>query len=161
MNSMHLRDCLVGLVLLLGSFFAYFVLVPEQVVEGGALGMSPRFFPKVGIFIVGFCSAILIATSIAGALSHGKFDFLSETKRILREFETMQLWRTPLLIVLSLLCMNMVFEKLGYQFSIPPALFLMMVFFGERRPIVLASVSVLVPILLFVLFNYGLNMPLE
>jgi hypothetical protein len=159
MNNIYCRDLLVGLVLSCISVFSFFYLTPEYVVEGSALGISPRFFPKVGIAIVGVCAFILMLVSIKEMLASSSSK-KQDAMRLIQTIKNLPMWKAPLIIVIALLSMSLVFEKFGYFYAIPAVLFIMMLIFGMRSLLVLITVSVLVPIILFALFNYGLNMPL-
>ncbi len=150
------REMLVSAVLLVISLVTYFLLIPQFVQENESLGgMSPRFFPEIGVLIIGFFSFVMLMASFYAL----KVQARQEPVIIQPARENFAL--KPLFIVIVFVVFIFSFKYLGYTFAAPATMAALMLIFGQRKVLTIVLVSALIPALLYVVFNYGLNLPLE
>ncbi len=114
--------------------------------------MSPRFFPTLSIFMIGAFSSLLLTTSTYKLFAKNRTSTITENKT------TCNL--APVLVVVILSFFIVLFQWLGFLIASYVTIVLLMMVFGQKKPMVMLLFSATITAGLFVLFNYGLNLPL-
>lgn len=113
--------------------------------------MSPRFFPNIGVLIIGCLGLIMLFSAL-----HNKEKTASSTAS-----ESSRTLIRPIGVLVVLIAFNSMFENISYFVNAPAMIIALMLIFGQRNAAIIAGVAVLIPSLLFLAFNYGLNLPLS
>ncbi len=145
------KDLVSGLVLVVISLLLYFYLIPGQVADSQSGAMSPRFFPNLGSILIGIGGAILTVSSSLKVLKKEKLKESTESQKLIR----------PISLIASMAVFIFIFEFVGYLFAAPVLIGLLMLVFGARKPLSILITSVIVTATIYVVFTYGLNLPLE
>ena len=157
------KDIQAGVVLLLFSIILYFVLIPNFVEsEGGLSGLSPQFFPNLSAIALGLFSAALIVLKII-ELIKSRTQKRKKDDRPNDDTMDNQLPQDrfrPYLAAAILSGYFFLFDKLGFLIATPICLTALMLLFGLRKIFTIIITCVVVTTTLFVLFEYGLKVPL-
>ncbi len=133
------RNTVVALGLLAISMIILFWLIPTQVKSVQGYNITPRFFPYAIVTATAALCVIMLITSL----------------KIREEYEKVPWEGKRLVIVLVALCILYIvaMEHLGY--FVPTVLFLAAVLlaFGERRGVMVAAVSVVAALVIFLIFG--------
>jgi hypothetical protein len=66
----------------------------------------------------------------------------------------------PLLCVVIIAAYLFMFEHIGFLFSTPPSVALLMLVFGQRKILRIIAISLILSGIVYALFTYGLKVPL-
>jgi len=139
-----------GIILGVFSLLLYFVLIPAEIADAKALGVSPRFLPQaVGILLFTLSVALFISGYKKRNLSGQKVFKLSplEGKLVIKS----------LAIVAAYI---VAFELAGYIVPSIVTLALLMYMYGQRRKTLLVAISVGFPLFVYFAFTRLLHMVL-
>ena len=144
-------DIALGVVGTAFSLAGLVYVVPNWIVSLGyiGIGMSPSFFPNFTLTLTLGLSVILVVSSLAG---RGK----SEHVRIFNQGERVRFILSLALILGSLLWLYF----LGFIITGVLCTAAAMVLLGARRPVSIALISLLAPLILWRVFSLLLNMTL-
>lgn len=147
------RDGVVAAVLIVCAVSLYFVLIPRYVPDSEMGAMSPRFFPKLGSLLIGLGGVVIGLLAFIQKNSN-------QSEKSLNEKSNRHL--TGVLFVMALvLIFLLLFQTFGYLLSAPILVFGLMWVFGCRQWQAFLLNVVAAVGALYVLFNYGLGLPLE
>lgn len=112
--------------------------------------VSASFFPTVVAVVMIICSVIMLVKAIVKP----------EIREPLTKKEKTGYLRA-ILTIIDCIIYSLLFEPLGYIISSALALFALMIIFGNRKWWLMAVVSVVLPILIYLLFYYVMqtNLP--
>ena len=150
--SKELKDIFISTFLILLSIFIYVLIIPNYVPDNLMAEMSPRFFPTLSIFMIGAFSSLLLTTSTYKLFTKNRTSTITKNKTICN--------LAPVLVVVILSFFIMLFQWLGFLIASYVTIVLLMMVFGQKKPMVMLLFSATITAGLFVLFNYGLNLPL-
>lgn len=158
MANKHQTDFITGAGLFAASLIIFFYLIPTFVSGGTHTELSPRFFPRVATILLGLLSLLMMISS-ARALKQS--DELGGLRRLLAYRPSCTLsW--PVVITVFCLCAYfLLFEHLGFLISTPPVVAVMMWLFGQRRPLRIILISLILTGVIYTLFTYALKVPLD
>lgn len=139
-----------GVVLVVFALILLFVLIPSQINYTGTKSVNPRTFPTIIAYCLG---ALGIASYIVGILHKNREnqDITTVTGKEIR------------LVLFTLVCMALSAFLMRWIPYLPVSvviLAVMMWVFGQRNKIVLAAVSIGVPVFIFLFFTYVLKLQL-
>lgn len=144
------QDKIIGITIISFSLILYFYLIPNFVTEGQVADtMSPRFFPKLGTILIGFGGASLFLSSFVK-----NRDSCDKDKKIRSVLG-------PTLLIFAFSVFIFIFYKIGYVYAAPIFISSLMFIFGSRNYINIISISIIVSVAIYIIFTYGLNLPLE
>ena len=149
-------NIVLTVVLLFLSVVILFVIIPSQINEPNYIKskyLSPAFVPRVFTAYIGFMALLLLFRSIARLKkSSSNKAIQSDEKENLPE-EGRQGQGIAVLIWVS--CCFFVLAVEFFGFLIPSILFLgaLMVFFGQKKWLLVLSIMVLVPLLLYLFLH--------
>ncbi|SNZ19259.1 tripartite tricarboxylate transporter TctB family protein [Cohaesibacter gelatinilyticus] len=147
-------DTICGLVLIGFSTALYFYLIPNFVANSESGAMSPQFFPRLGTILIGFGGLALI--SLSGFTKSPKQPEINQItlKDRLAKFQI------ALLIAATMAGFILMFQSFGYFYATPPTIAALMLLFGARNPLIILLVAATTTATLFIVFSFGLNLPL-
>lgn len=151
----ELKDIVISIVLILLSVLIYVWLIPNYIPENLTTGMSPRFFPTFGTFLIGGFSFILLVISIFKFTKNTKNTKTSSNKK-----EKMSIKLAPFAVVITLSFFIVIFQWFGFLVASPITIALLMGIFGQRKLTIVLLTSIVMTAVLFFVFNYGLHLPL-
>lgn len=157
MAGRHQTDFLTGAGLFAASLLIFFYLIPTFVSGGTHTELSPRFFPRLATVLLGFLSFLMMTKSVrAIKKEHG----LASLRDLLPHQGSCSFSWPTVIIVLCLGIYFLLFEHLGFVIATPPVVAVMMWFFGQRRPLRIALISLILTGVIYTMFTYGLKVPL-
>lgn len=148
------QDLWSGLALICLALMLYYYLIPTWVGDNTFGGMSPQFFPRFGTILIGLGGVALTLGSILklrNAPQIGPDSVVAGSTDLVKVS----------LIAAAMVGFILLFQWFGYLYAAPPFLAAMMVVFGARRPVSIILVSGITTAVLFVVFSFGLNLPLS
>ncbi len=158
MASKHQTDFLTGAGLFAASLLIFFYLIPSFVSGGTHTELSPRFFPRLATVALGFLSILMMVSSLrAIQRAQGR----TSLRELCSSPGSLRLSWPVLIIVVCLGVYFLLFEHLGFLIATPPMVALMMWFFGQRRRLRIALISLILTGVIYTLFTYGLKVPLS
>ncbi len=158
MYNRYKIDFLSGGGLFVCSLIVLFFLIPNYVSMGGSAEISPRFFPKIAAVALAVLSFSLIVKSFLALYRHEKW--AGPADLFIPRMDTAPSVR-PFLCVAIVALYFILFEHVGFLLATPPVVALLMLSFGQRRPVRIAAISLVLTGVVFVLFTYGLKVPLQ
>jgi hypothetical protein len=154
------KDMKSAIVLICFSLVLFFFITPKFVDDQGVSGVSPRFFPNFATLILLICSTALLAIDILTArrksheaLSHKHNDTSSEG--VVHPIDYM-----PLVVAGILLIYFFLFEYIGFLWTTPIVMALLMILLGQRNWKVIVASCLGMTFLFFELFRRGLGLNL-
>jgi len=147
------QDLWSGLALIGLALMLYYYLIPTWVGDNTFGGMSPQFFPRFGTILIGFGGIMLTCGAILKLWEHDSSlpgDAVFGTTNLLKVG----------LIAAAMIGFILIFQWAGYLYAAPPFIAAMMIVFGARKPVSIVLVSAITTVTLFIVFSYGLNLPL-
>jgi len=160
MEASKIKDFWTGLFLFCISILLYFYLIPNYVTTGSGMGMSPRFFPSMAAILLGVLSLLLTSFSFVHLKRAGRRIAFLRYQELL-SISNVPIKKRTLYVLLILVVFFLLFEHLGFFVATPFALASMMLAFGQRKWVLIISISISLPVLLYFLFTFGLKMPLN
>ncbi|MCK4509087.1 MAG: tripartite tricarboxylate transporter TctB family protein [Desulfuromonadales bacterium] len=158
MYSQKKMDFLSGLFLFGLSLVILFYLIPNYVTESSNAELSPRFFPNLAATVLLILSFFLSIISLKQLFYHEKWKGFT----VLFTFQTQETPKAgPLLSVIIISIYFLLFEHVGFLIATPPCVALLLLIFGQRRPQRIATISLVLTGVVYVLFTYGLKTILE
>ncbi|WP_424987184.1 tripartite tricarboxylate transporter TctB family protein [Microbulbifer sp. S227A] len=145
-------DLFSGLALAAFALVLYYYLIPNYV-DGSEFDntMSPRFFPNLGAMLIFGGGVLLVLPALwtlkSGIAVHGAPPVGGRPLR-------------ALLAALAMAGFVVLFQWVGYFVAAPALIVSLILIFGGRNPVVIALVAAVTTGVLFLLFNYALNLPL-
>jgi putative tricarboxylic transport membrane protein len=156
MENVHKSDIVPTVLLILFSTILYWVIIPDQIHVPSQVKsefLSPAFSTKVFALFLGLMSLILLLNTIFHIRKYsptdlGKADAKPRSKKSLIKEEGLV---AAILIICCIVVVSI--EYLGMV--IPSIFFLgaMMVYFGQRRWVVIIGIMILVPLVLYFFFH--------
>ncbi|GEM_PF-317885 len=158
-HSMGKIDLICGLVT--GAFSILFYIgtisFPDM-----SIGINPRAYPMV-IIVAFFALSVLLVIQGAVKMQREKAEALTAGKAPVVRAKTLPRGKTAWYLVIlaaAMLAYALSMEDLGYIIVTPPLAALAMWFFGERKPLKIILVSVLISIILYWIFRSAFRVPL-
>ncbi|MDC0660880.1 tripartite tricarboxylate transporter TctB family protein [Leisingera sp. SS27] len=151
--NIYKLDMISGAALLVLALVLYYFLIPNFVADNGIGAMSPRFFPKLGTMLIGAGGCILIAASLRSSGSPRKAEAPSALNRPQK--------LSPLLSAAAIAGFILVFQWFGYFFAAPLLIAALMIVFGCRNLLAILLLPAAATAILFAVFSFGLNLPLQ
>lgn len=148
------QDLWSGLALISLALMLYFYLIPNWVGDNTFGGMSPQFFPRFGTILIGLGGVML---TLGAFLKLRKQDHSGTTSI---PIATTNLLKVAL-IAAAMIGFILVFQWFRYLYAAPPFIAAMMIVFGARSPVSIVLVSAVTTVFLFIVFSFGLNLPLS
>jgi len=145
-------DMFVGFFILVLALILYFYLIPNFVVDNGQDSMSPSFFPQLGTILIGMGGTSLIVTAIYSGLAEN-----GNTKLVKISPEGLL---NVFLIIVAIAGFIQLFQLLGYFYATPTLIAALMLIFGSRNSLHILIVAVISTVFFYVVFSFGLNLPL-
>ncbi len=152
-------DVICGLIT--GAFSVLFYIgtlsFPEM-----SIGINPRAYPMV-IILAAFGLSILLVIQGTLKMRRQRLQTQATDGKVAVQARTLPRGKTAwYLIVLAaaMLAYALAMEDLGYIIVTPPLAALTMWFFGERKPVKIILVSILVSIVLYWIFRSAFRVPL-
>ncbi|MCB6366498.1 tripartite tricarboxylate transporter TctB family protein [Intestinibacillus massiliensis] len=143
-------DLVLGVFFLVFSLVLLFAIIPSQVMDVGKGFPNPRSFPN-------FCGYAMLVLSICML-------YQSYRKRGKQGGETVTFTSRGIkmsLLALAVLIVSVVLLQFLPYIPVTIALLAgMMLLLGQRNKFVIAGVSIILPILVYVFFTYGLKLVL-
>lgn len=158
MVNKHQTDFITGACLLAASLVIFFYLIPTFVSGGTHTELSPRFFPRLATILLAFLSLLMMVSS---ARSLKKNDELGGLRQLMAYRPSCNFTWPTALTVLCLCAYFLLFEHLGFLISTPPVVAVMMWLFGQRRPLRIILISLILTGVIYTLFTYALKVPLD
>ena len=157
MNASARDDLILGMGIVLISVFVMFTLIPAGIVLPGnneTRALAPDFWPTIIIWATVFAGICLIGH---GWLHRKDLDGTSKQANELGK------WGIAIRIVSAfaamLVCYFLV-PTLGMVLCTILLCIFLMWFGGERRPVIILSVSIILPVLLFLFFSGFAGVPI-
>ena len=139
-----------GLILGVFSLLLYFVIIPAEVVDVHKFGLSPRFLPEtVSLFLLFLACSLFVS----GYRKKGQ-----ENQKIytVNPQELKLIGKSLALFVLYVIA----FDLFGYMIPTIIALSIFMYMYGQRKIKLLATISIGLPIAIYLFFTKALQMVL-
>ncbi|WP_024334769.1 tripartite tricarboxylate transporter TctB family protein [Desulfotignum balticum] len=158
MPHKYRQDFFTGTALFIFSLVLIFYLIPAYVGSSTHTEMSPRFFPKLAAVLLAVLSFMLTAVSVRGFLAKKGSGTPKDpvTPRIRPDIKS-----GPVLSVGIVAAYFLGFEYLSFLAATPVAVALFMLTFGQRKPVRIIGISLVLTAIVYILFTYGLKVPLE
>ena len=148
------KSLLVSIVVISISLLFYLVLIPNYVQGGSINGVSPQFFPKLGVVLIAISGVILFFSTL-------KRFFAPVNKNLPADKGSRSSFNfKPVYVFIVLMAFNLLFEFAGYFIAAPFLIITLMIVFGLRKPVAILCVSGIVSLVLYAVFKYALNLPL-
>jgi multidrug transporter EmrE-like cation transporter len=132
-------------------------LIPTFVSSSTHTELSPRFFPRLATILLGGLSFLLMTSSYKALKKSEASNPLAGLFKYKESFSFS--WST----VVVLFCLGvyfLLFEYVGFLFATPPVAMALMWFFGQRNPLRVVLIGLVLTGVLYSLFTYGLKVPL-
>lgn len=144
------KNAVISGVIFVLSLIVFFVLIPQQVYEREGATMGPQFFPKMVTIVLAALSLLLFVQSIfIGNLSkRGSY----------KKFQIKPYYFSLFLLVLFSFLYIAAMGILGFLVSTVLFLSATLMLFGEKRFLVVGSISVVGSLTIFVVFGNFLNL---
>jgi uncharacterized membrane protein len=154
MTTANKRDIVTGLLLISMALLLVLVLIPLGVVEPKKVkfaALSPSYYPR----LVGYCllaiGALMVVTRWFGA----KRDSADETAPAQTRSP-----RVLLVLFLILFAFYWTLPHAGFVLGSALALLCLLLLAGERRPLMIIAIAIIVPSLLYLFFTKVANIPI-
>ena len=139
-------------VIALAVGIAFWVLIPLQVEhQENAYGITSRFFPTLTAMLIAGAGVLLLVRSLFRPAPRDREEApgfrWEEVRRIL-----------PYMVIVFVYVAAM--EGIGYLTTTIPALLVLLVWSGSRNPLVVAGITVVVPVVLYLFFQKVMEVPL-
>ena len=144
------QDGFTGIALIIAAFALYYVLIPGYVADNEIGAMSPRFFPKFGTILIGIGGIVLFIGSLIA----------NKKKQPVSTNVNRNGTQSVICIAGLLAGFILLFQWLGCLYAAPPVITGLMIVFGARHPLPIVLVSAATTAILYIVFSYGLNLPL-
>jgi hypothetical protein len=168
-KSVLKRDIFIGLFFFLLSLVTFYY-ISQQPWNKGAGVISPSFYPKIGTYLFGGASLILVFQSLISlrtsrGYTKNKVNKEEDLKEEDLKEEDMKeeegsIDRRVWWLIAAWCLYPFFFESLGFLLITPPILAFTMWYWGLRDRIRLLVLSILSPIILFSVFWYIFNIQL-
>ncbi len=146
-------DTICGLALAGFAIVLYFYLIPNFVTEVEFESeMSPQFFPQLGAILIFVGGTFLALASFWSAKSFTASEGTAE-------HATMPL--NALLVAAAMAGFVFLFQVAGYFVATPALIAALILIFGGRNPLIIVLVPAVTTAVLYLLFNFALNLPLS
>lgn len=141
---MRNRNIIAGIVLL-GIGLGYGVLTSQLPVRTLPHTPDPSFFPWLNTgFILVLAAALLLQAYLARENAEESIDGISPGRSVIVALTLGAFFLYVIVLPIA-----------GFLLATIPFFAILMLLFGERRPVWVASGSILLPVLLFVVFRHG------
>ena len=160
------RELILGCSMIVLAAITFFMIIPAGVdrpsdIEVAAL--APSFWPQIIVAAVALMGAILALQSYR-SLRSGKAPTSDNSAEDEEDYEidlpSGQLIRRVVTFVVGLFVFFFLLEIGGLVVTSMVALVATILFTGERRPVIILSISILLPIILFAFFVFVANVPI-
>ena len=161
MTSLQKQDLLIGVTLILGGVLTLFVLIPNGVVTPEDLDMmalSPQFWPMIVTGIIVFCGLVICVQNLMDIKNGNTSDQVTNTG-LLESVDSVEMFRAAVSVVLMLIYYWSI-DHIGVIASSIVAIIIFTLFGGEKRPVYIASIAILLPVLLYYFFTFVANVPM-
>lgn len=143
----------ISVLLAVTSLVMYFVVCPRFVPDVTTFGVSPRMIPNLCFIAVGLLSVGLFFEAHAEERGHKKHGTKEKTVEIDKNGLLMLVFAVGIMLLYQLTV-----YKVGYILTVAVILAISMYVFGQRSKLVIALVSVLVPVAYYCFFTFLLKM---
>lgn len=146
---MRKADLIGGIVLACASLFLIYFAIPYGTEDGSYFGLSPLVYPTVMAAGMGLCAVGLIVQSIVQANAPSEPAPISP-------------WRLMMFVIsISIAVAGVVLiDHFGIWIGGPFLIAAMMIFLGERKPVLIVITSIVPVVLLYLMATYVLKAPL-
>ena len=146
-------DIILGVVFLVFSLALLFVIIPTQIADVGAEFPSPRFFSRM-------CGVLMLVLSILLLLQgvRKKAKMEKDPGEVVT-FHTSGVRRSALILLVQVVAVAAL-TVLPYVPVTIVMLLALMLILGQRKKVILIGVSVILPLLVYFFFTYGLRLVL-
>ena len=149
---------MTGTGLFLFSLVLIFYLIPAYVGGSTHTEMSPRFFPRLAAYLLAALSLALTVVSAKGLGLHRNFSGL--TGCLVPSFKFNP--KSGPVLNIGIVCAYFLgFEYVSFLAATPVAVALFMLAFGQRRLWRIIVISLVLTAVIYLLFTFGLKVPLE
>ena len=155
------KDMKSAIVLIGFSLFLLFLITPKFVDDQGVSGISPRFFPNFATLILLVCSIALLVIEILTARQKRRESLSDEGVNTSSKKCGDPIAYMPLVVAGILLIYFFLFEYVGFLWTTPFVLALLMVLLGQRSWKVIVTCCLMGTFIFFVLFQKGLGLSLQ
>ena len=145
---------LAGLLYLIGGLFVVFVLIPIGIDEPGNVefsALAPAYWPRIICLVLAGLGAAML---VRGWMNRHSLDNESDGA-----FAGIIWWRA-VLVIAGTFALYAFLDFLGLVLAGAIALVMLMLFAGERRPMLMACVAIGVPMALYVFFTKAAGIPI-
>ena len=145
----------IGLLLIIFGFLLYFLLIPQFVEQYAGIhgAKSGRYFPYVLSFLTVLCGGIMLAFDIV------EKKVAAKEPKTASGLDLFCLQGALIMVVLSVVYVFMI-SRAGYLLSTMIALPVTMWLFGYRKVKIIAIVSIVSPLIIYLLFAKMMAVPL-
>ena len=160
MNDVRIRDLATSVVFLLAGLVAVFLLIPLGVAVPGTVevaALSPDFWPLVIGYVAIAASAFLLVESLF--MQQPQLEDAEDDEKEYKYATIPSLLRI-LALVAALFAFYASLDYLGVVAASVILIFVLMLFFGERRYWLVAVLSLCIPVVLYIFFRYAASVPM-
>ncbi len=143
-------DQVGGIILGVFSLLLYFVIIPAEVVDVQKFGVSPRFFPKTMALFLLFLAICLFVSGYRKKRQEKQKIYAINPKEL----------KLIMKSVILFACYIIAFNLFGYMIPTIAALAMFMYMYGQRKTRLLITISVGLPIVIYLFFTKALQMVL-
>jgi hypothetical protein len=158
MSKNYKQDVLTGGGLFIFSLVLIFYLIPVYVGGSTHTQLSPQFFPTVAAWALAVLSLSLTAVSVKGLMAEKGKETIKT--RLIPKF-TFNPKSGPVLSAGIICAYFLGFEYVSFLAATPVAMILFMLAFGQRSWLRIVCISIAVTAAIYLLFTFGLKVPLE
>lgn len=161
MSSERRRDIVTAVVFFLLGLAALLFLIPRGVAVPSTVkiaALSPDFWPKVITFAAIAASVFLLIETLTMQQPH--FEEEDDDEATQYELDTLPSLLRVLVLIIALFAFYISLTTLGVVAASVILLSAMMLFFGERKFLLVAVLSFGVPVLLYLFFRYVASVPI-
>lgn len=144
---------MIAICLVAASLAMYFIVCPRYVPDITTFGVSPRVMPNLCCIVIGILSVGLFFEAHAEEKQNAKLGIPGKTVEIDPQGLLLLLFAFGVMLVYQL-----VVYRAGYILTVVVILAVTMWCFGQRNKLVIAAVSVSVPVAYWCFFTYLLKM---
>lgn len=150
-----------GLAFLALGLLVLTVLIPYGIDSPPSLqfrALSPSFWPNTVGVVISFIGLALIASSV---LSRSPKATLVQSDIDGDQQSSTWLAIRPFLVIVICFALYLALETFGFVLTLTIAMAVLMVIGGERRPLLIATISILTPLALYIFFTKatGVSIP--